>query len=331
MSPGGAWTSAPHSMHSRPAPAATETTSSIEHARSVTEHRPRLRYRSPMAVIDSLGPAARGRRLTEYGLLNESRPEDDLHAHLERDGYLFIRNLLDRDEVARGRADLLAHADAVTQTYPMSSEAMQRVIHGPRIMAFFDDLFQTRARSYDFIWLRHQPPGHGIPPHCDTVFMGRGTPDVLTAWIPFGDLPLRAGGLMVLENSHTLSRRLLAGYLQADVDSYCENGPNADAITSGAMRWEHWRDRTDWHGEITEDPHQLAQDWRTRWLTAGYRMGDVLIFTLRTVHAGTDNEIEPLRLSTDSRYQPANQPIDERWIGEDPVGHGLEAKQGRIC
>jgi ectoine hydroxylase-related dioxygenase (phytanoyl-CoA dioxygenase family) len=284
-----------------------------------------------MAVIDSLGPAARGRRLTDFGRLNESRPGDDLRARLDEDGYLFIRNLLDRDEVGHGRADLLAHAGELTQTYPMASEPMQRVIHGPRIMRFFDDLFQTGARGYDFIWLRHQPPGHGIPPHCDTVFMGRGTPDVLTAWIPFGDLPIRAGGLMILEDSHRTSQTRLADYLRQDVDSYCENGPNAAKVTSGAMRWEHWRDRTDWNGEITEDPHQLARDWNARWLTADYRMGDVLIFTLRTVHAGTDNEIDPLRLSTDSRYQPANQPIDERWIGEHPIGHGLEAKQGRIC
>jgi phytanoyl-CoA dioxygenase PhyH len=287
-------------------------------------------YRVVMAVIDSLGPAARGRRLTEYGLLNESSPDDDLRARLQRDGYLFVRGLLDRDDVIRGREDLLAQPE-LAQTYPMRSEPLQHVVHGPRIMAFFDALFGTPARSYDFIWLRHQPPSHGIPPHCDTVFMGRGTPAVLTAWVPFGDIPIRAGGLMVLENSHNLSRRLLADYLEQDVDSYCENGPNAERVQTGAMKWEHWRDQTDWNGEITEDPHQLAQDWDTRWLTADYRMGDVLIFTLRTVHAGTDNEIDPLRLSTDSRYQPANQPIDPRWIGEDPVGHGLEAKQGRIC
>jgi ectoine hydroxylase-related dioxygenase (phytanoyl-CoA dioxygenase family) len=64
-------------------------------------------------------------------------------------------------------------------------------------------------------------------------------------------------------------------------------------------------------------------------------MGDALIFTLRTVHAGTDNETDRLRLSTDSRYQRADLPIDERWVrgsgGEDPIGHGLAAKQGKIC
>jgi ectoine hydroxylase-related dioxygenase (phytanoyl-CoA dioxygenase family) len=217
----------------------------------------------------------------------------------------------------------------------MRSHALEAVIHGPRIMGFFAGLFDAPARSYDFIWLRHQPPSYGIPPHCDTVFMGRGTPDVLTAWIPFGDIAIRGGGLMILEHSHRISRQRAADYLEQDVDTYCSNGPNAQAVTTGAMKWEHWRDRSEWHGEITEDPHQLARDWETRWLTADFRMGDALIFTLRTVHAGTDNETDRLRLSTDSRYQPADQPIDERWIrgehGEDPIGHGLAAKQGKIC
>lgn len=291
-----------------------------------------------MAVVDSLRPAARGRRLENIGWLRESDPADDLRGRLEADGYLFVRGLLDRSQVEAGRRELLAQPE-LRQDYPMRSALLRSIIQGPRIMAFFAGLFGAPARSYDFIWLRHQPPSYGILPHCDTVFMGRGTPDVLTAWIPFGDIAVRGGGLMILEHSHIASRERLDDYLRQDVDSYCENGPNAHAVRTGAMRWEHWRDyaqRKDWNGEITDDPHALADDWGGRWLTAPeYRMGDVLIFTMRTVHAGTDNETDPLRLSTDSRYQRADRPIDERWVrgehGEDPIGHGLAAKQGRIC
>jgi ectoine hydroxylase-related dioxygenase (phytanoyl-CoA dioxygenase family) len=121
---------------------------------------------------------------------------------------------------------------------------------------------------------------------------------------------------MVLENSHRSSQQRLADYLRQDVDAYCENGPNGEAIRTGEMRWEHWRDyaaQKDWSGEITGDALELSEAWGGRWLTAPeYRMGDVLIFTLRTVHAGTDNESDTIRLSTDSRYQRA-------------------AKQGKIC
>ena len=143
----------------------------------------------------------------------------------------------------------------------MRSERLRSVIQGPRIMDFFAGLFGAPARSYDFIWLRHQGPSYGIAPHCDTVFMGRGTPDVLTCWIPFGDIALRGGGLMLLENSHRTSLQRLPDYLRQDVDTYCENGPNAEAVRTGEMRWEHWREYAagkDWNGEITGDALELS-------------------------------------------------------------------------
>lgn len=41
--------------------------------------------------------------------------------------------------------------------------------------------------------------------------------------------------------------------------------------------------------------------------------------------------VDALRLSTDTRYQLASEPVDERWIGENPIAHGLDAKKGMIC
>ena len=296
----------------------------------------------------TLGPAAGGRRLdTSENAFGWLRTSDDvaddpaaLHERLEEDGYLYVPGLLDRGEVEAARAELLAvGADALTQEYPMTSPVMRSVLQGERMLGFFAALLGGPARSYDFIWLRHQPPSHGIAPHCDLVFMSRGTPDVLTCWTPFGDIPVRAGGLMLLEDSHRTSPVRLADYLAQDVDTYCENGPNADAVRTGEIHWEHWQQPAPgkaWNGEITDDPHALREEWGGRWLTAPeYRMGDVLVFTMRTVHAGTDNETDALRLSTDSRYQRADAPVDERWVngpaGEAPVGHGLAAKQGKIC
>lgn len=44
--------------------------------------------------------------------------------------------------------------------------------------------------------------GPGTAPHCDLVYMGRGTKNVFTMWVPYGEVPLELGGLMVLEQSH---------------------------------------------------------------------------------------------------------------------------------
>ena len=60
-------------------------------------------------------------------------------------------------------------------------------------------------------------------------------------------------------------------------------------------------------------------------------MGDLLTFTLGTVHASLDNHSDRIRLSSDSRYQRASEPADERWIGPSPLGHSRAAKRGRVC
>ena len=56
---------------------------------------------------------------------------------------------------------------------------------------------------------------------------------------------------------------------------------------------------------------------------------------MATLHASLDNQGDTIRLSSDTRYQRADEPIDERWItgphGEKPIAHGLAAKRGRIC
>ena len=62
-----------------------------------------------------------------------------------------------------------------------------------------------------------------------------------------------------------------------------------------------------------------------------FRMGDLLVFSMFTVHASLDNQTNRIRLSSDTRYQRAADPVDERWIGENPVGHGPGGKRAMIC
>ena len=46
---------------------------------------------------------------------------------------------------------------------------------------------------------------------------------------------------------------------------------------------------------------------------------------------GDDNTTRTIRLSSDTRYQLASEPVDERWIGEHPIAHGVAGKRGKIC
>ena len=284
-----------------------------------------------------------------------------LRARMTRDGYLFLPGLLDRNAVEEARREIvtrLASAGGLApHTDPMEAVAspneaaqyfrpdlagnnapLRQILYAGRMTAFFGCLFGETAqaiRPFDFTWLRAVSPGGGAAPHCDIVYMGRGTHDLFTAWTPLGDIDLKTGGLIVLEHSHQ-KRALLGNYTHQDVDSYCENGPNKEAVLSGKMHWENNETGAAWDGAIGHDLAGLRQKLGGRWLSCPhYQMGDVLVFTPFTVHASLDNQSDRLRLSSDTRYQRASDPIDERWIngpnGEKPQEHGLSVKRGRIC
>jgi len=286
-----------------------------------------------------------------FGELRDSSPlvgnGEGLRNRMREDGYLFIRGFLKREDVMAARSVIVERlaAEGILQpgTDPMegiiktggnsafrpdlteANPPLERLLYSGRTMEFYREFFNEPVRHYDFTWLRAMSPGKGTSPHCDIVYMRRGTREkLLTAWVPLGDAPLPLGGLMILEDSH-LKHDILRPYLQRDVDTYCTNGRHAAAIESGAKTWE-------WSGTLSKDPVSLRQKLGGRWLTTDFEAGDLLTFTMHTVHASTDNHTEDrIRLSSDSRYQPSSLPADERWIGEKPVGHSLAGKRGRIC
>jgi hypothetical protein len=269
-----------------------------------------------------------------------------LRARMAEDGYLYLPGLLDVEEVLAVRreiTDRLAAGGAIDPGHKQMDAIYGaggdiNVGHGPsvpgsplfrllyegRMMAFYERLFGGPVRHYDFTWLRIVKPGLGTYPHCDVVYMGRGTLNLCTAWTPLGAIPLEVGGLMILENSHRQADKLQP-YLQRDVDAYCTNYPDAGLIESGQKQWQ------DWDGRLSSNPVTLREKLGSRWLTADFKAGDLLTFGMATVHASLDNQSNRLRLSCDARYQLASEPADERWIGPNPIAHGPAGKKGKAC
>jgi ectoine hydroxylase-related dioxygenase (phytanoyl-CoA dioxygenase family) len=258
------------------------------------------------------------------------------------DGYLFLPGYLDREEVLKGRRTLLdalasegvilaAEGPDEAKMAPGQSSyfrpelaqhpAIQSLLYSRHVMELFNSLFQEEAMHYDFTWLRAASPGVATRPHYDIVYMGRGTPRVCTAWIPYSDIDYSLSGLAILEGSHKLED-LKSTYGAIDVDRSCSN-------LEGKSEWEAKGLVS--FGALPDSVGELAERFGLRWLTSEYRMGDLLIFSMYTLHCSTDNRSELLRLSTDSRYQPASEPADERWIGPVPIGHGVHARRETIC
>jgi len=277
------------------------------------------------------------------GLRSSSDLLDDVGAmrtRMAEDGYLFLPGLLEREKVRRARLSVLERLaredhlldlerpleegallpDAkikVNTNFAAGDPHVEEVLYQGEMMEYFRRFLGGEILHFDYTWFRAKDRGNGTRPHCDIVYMGRGTRRLFTAWTPFGDIPVEQGGLIILENSHRKGEQLRA-YLASDVDTYCENDP------AGAAK-------KPFDGSLGEDAGRVREHLGGRWLTADFRMGDVLIFGMGTVHAGLDNRHDRLRLSSDSRYQLASEPADERWIGENPAAHGPHAKKGVIC
>jgi hypothetical protein len=265
-----------------------------------------------------------------------------LRARMVEDGYLFLPGYLDREVVMAARAEIfgkLARLGALDPDQPLldgiaaprserrdypeagwadqaafakdlrTGSAIRELCHRGRIIQFFEEFLGGTVRPLDFVWVRTVRAGGSTGCHYDRVYMGRGTPNLFTAWIPIGDVPLTDGALLLLENSHRLEE-LKQTYGAIDVDRDAEKNPYGG-------------------GWLSTNPVEVQERYGGRWLTADFKAGDLLVFTMVTLHCSLDNQspVNRIRLSSDSRYQLASEPVDERWIGEDPIAHGAAAKR----
>lgn len=266
-----------------------------------------------------------------FGSLRESQDilgdVEALRTRMNKDGYLFFRQFLDPAEVLEARQEILlkfAIIGEVDGTHPIidgiegHSEAIDKVnlrafnqslrdglayrniIYHPRLLDFYSQLLEGNARPYDYRWPRFVRPGEGCGIHCDGPYMSRGTERVYSSWIPLGDVSMVEGGLIVLEKSEHHAE-LLEDYFSKDAD----------------------KDQVEW---LSTDPAALQKKFGARWLSADFKAGDVLCFTMQTVHGALDNmsPTRRCRLTSDSRYQLESEEFDERWNGESPEAHGYD-------
>ena len=243
-----------------------------------------------------------------------------LRGRMKEEGYLLIRGLFERERVLEARQQLvevLAREGALDPEYP----AMEAVVapgqhgsfrggdndmtHAPgfrslvesqAVMGFFQRFLGGEPLTYDYKWLRIVGPGSNTGAHYDVVYMGRGTHNVYTCWTPLGDVPYEQGPLALLVGSHRFER-VRETYGKMDVDR--------DHVT----------------GSFSNDPIELVDTFGGQWQTAEFRAGDVLIFGMFTMHGSLNNTSNRFRLSSDTRYQLKDEPVDERWIGRKPKGH----------
>ena len=230
-----------------------------------------------------------------------------LRRRADRDGYLFLRDLVDKEAILATRRaipgllkavgwidDGADPVEAIT-THPaliagtpefipiydtiQRLESFHTLAHDPAIFALLEDLLGPAVLLQPSNIARVIfPTGleHTTPAHQDFVHI-QGTPDVWTAWLPLGDCPHELGGLSVLSGSHRF------GVL-----------PVSRSLGAGGLRTHY-------------------EEIGGEWVSSPFQLGDVLFFHSHTVHQGLPNRSgNRLRLSADYRYQRAADPVMEK-------------------
>lgn len=262
----------------------------------------RLRKNSPVALTSSVAPA-------DYEW--ESSKIHNLQNRLERDGYVLLRNFLDREAVLNARRTILEQiqkegylaegaeidsAEIASGDRVLSLLNRQDIAHKPQVMnvlenarlsSLFRSLFREEAVTCQYKWLRAVPQGKFTGVHVDSVYMGRGCPSLLSVWIPLGDIDVEQGTLVVSPGSHR-SRSLCQ--LRS---SYGQSTVGKDGVQSG------W---------LTSDPSELEVPW----VSTNFRAGDICIIGIDLLHLSSTNTTSRFRLSCDTRWQPASAPMNPR-------------------
>ena len=241
-----------------------------------------------------------------------------LRARMEEDGYLLIRGLYDREQVLGARRALLERineAGGLAPDAPLmdgvinpdktaggpvkqytDTPAFRALVESPQIMGFFANFLGGDVLTFDYKWLRIVGTGGGTGAHYDVVYMGRGTKNLYTTWTPLGDITLDMGTLCLCLGSQRFEK-VKQTYGQSDVD------------------------RDHHQGWFSNDPVEVVDKFGGRWATTEFQAGDALIFGMFMMHASLKNTTNRYRISSDTRYQLATDPVDERWVGESPIAH----------
>lgn len=246
-----------------------------------------------------------------------------LKARIQEDGYLLLRGLIDRGKVMTARQRVMRHMDeqgALSPGQPVLEGVMPRggksvglmgrkgithcpevraVLEADELFAFFSRYFDEPVTTFDYKWMRAVGHEEFTGAHYDVVYMGRGSERLHTTWIPFGDTPIAQGTLAICEGSH--------------------NAASFEKVRNTYGRMDVDRDRVE--GWFHDDPLEIIERYGGRWLTTDVEAGDVIIFGMHLMHASTTNTTPRFRLSADVRFQPAADPVDERWVGDNPIGH----------
>ena len=115
--------------------------------------------------------------------------------------------------------------------------------------------------------LRNNTPGNNaIGVHYDQIFLRDDEDTALTAWVPMGDVTLDGGGLIYLEDGHTLGNEIENDFTLKAKQAGMTDAEAKDAFNQNMMTG----------GMLTQDVAEFGRIHGRKWLATAYEAGDVV-------------------------------------------------------
>ena len=264
---------------------------------------------------------------------------DVLRATLQRDSYLLLRGVLPPELVHGARAVVTSalhkqwqcvdtsrhpHTAAVVLQPSNSHSSASRsppsahsgvlltgyqpvthhphtlqLLESPQLVSLLRSVTAAPVSTFHTKWVRVMSRGQCTDEHVDYYRFKRTACGMLTVWIPLGEYRKEDGVLAVCEGSHRLVE---------DEEREEEAAEERDRRDGGREEKEAG---AECEGAAQEEKTELPRGYASlasslQWATTDVRVGDVIIFDIRAIHASTANEGDVFRLSMDTRWQPTH-------------------------
>ncbi|KAK9815266.1 hypothetical protein WJX72_000886 [[Myrmecia] bisecta] len=242
----------------------------------------------------------------------------ELRERLARDGYLLLRQVLNPADVLQARAFLLRELCKAKPACFENTEGklvhgtrnvgllhrqdlgkgplVRKVLESPKLFALMALLYNCQATQIvttGYKWLRAVAQGEFTGVHSDNVFVG-GSPDLLTLWLPLGRVEVEQGALLICSGSHR-SRAFAPVRETYGASQVGENGRESGWLTDNGA-----------------DVATHVGRYGVTWATTNFQPGDVVVLRRDVLHMSATNKWADVRISCDTRWQPADDTRDSR-------------------
>jgi ectoine hydroxylase-related dioxygenase (phytanoyl-CoA dioxygenase family) len=270
------------------------------------------------------------KRLGRLQASSATTPIPEFREQFKAQGYIWLKHFFDRKDILEFRekffstfkdigllADGSKPVDGIYSGKDINPSLANRVLMEfvrtaayesfclhPKLWQFYDAFLEGPSYLHKRKIVRYTTPrnSRSTGAHYDLIYLRSGTEKVCSSWIPLGDIPVEMGGLVYLEGSDALGRKMEGDFSELNKDLTRSEQISAYNKNMG-------------QGWLTKDLRTLAEKADGRWLIADYEAGDMVVHSSYMIHAATDNMDEHgrMRLSTDIRYQNVRDEIDARW------------------